>query len=368
MFEFYALIFAASFSLTAVALTVLYRLAPRLGLVDVPVGRKQHRGPTPIIGGLAICVGAAIAVGIGSIAAVPLLREVLESHIGFILGAAILAGVGLWDDHKPVPARYKLVAQLAACILAVAVDKAIVGDVGFRIGGFSAFLGSFAAPFTVLVMLTITNAINMIDGADGLAGGIVLAALLVMAKATLTAGYNSAALVVGLIGALVAFLMINAPLRPGKPALVFMGDCGSLVLGFTLAYLSIELSSLPNRVFKPSTALWFFFIPVADAIWLYLRRTWVARAPFAPGRDHIHHLLMERIGMAPTIWGLTGASAALAALAYLLERLGVLNFVLVGAWIAAFFLYGIVTHQAWKKAWAKSRKQELTQPPAANAR
>ena len=179
-----------------------------------------------------------------------------------------------------------------------------------------------------------------------------------MAKALIAAGFTSAPYAVGLIGALTAFLLFNFPLLPGQKAKLFLGDSGSLMFGFTVAYMAIQLSGLPGRVFKPSTALWFFFIPVVDTIWIYLRRMWVARAPFAAGRDHIHHLLMARFSARMVTWIIVLASALLAGGAYLAERKGVDNSVMILSWIGAFGLYGALTQKAWMRGWHASRAQD----------
>jgi UDP-GlcNAc:undecaprenyl-phosphate/decaprenyl-phosphate GlcNAc-1-phosphate transferase len=351
--ELHALAFAGGLIMTAVCLAIYYPLAKPLGLVDEPSGRKKHQRPTPIIGGLALFTGAVFTSLVVLLIGPPQLPQIMSSHVGYLAGALLLALMGFWDDRHPIPARIKLLTQMIACVLAVTIDQALIDDVYLNVAGFDLRLGPAAAPFSVLVMLTLTNSINMIDGADGLAGGIMLIALAIMAKATMAAGLHNSLLIVALIGSLSAFLVVNLPLRPSKPALVFMGDCGSVVLGFTLAYFAIELSALPNRVFKPATALWFFFIPVADTIWLYLRRVWKARAPFAPGRDHIHHLLIERFGAPLAVWILLAVSALMAGSAYLAERLYVKSIWLITAWIVAFVIYGALTHKPWLAAWER---------------
>jgi UDP-GlcNAc:undecaprenyl-phosphate GlcNAc-1-phosphate transferase len=360
MFGVYALIFAGALGVTALLIWALCRLAPKLGLVDHPHGRKFHAAATPVVGGLAIFVGTAVATLIlmywQSRATAPL--GGLQEHMGFAVGVSILVLMGVIDDRRPIPARYKLLVQLSCCVLAVLADNAVVGDIGVLIGSHSLTLGPLVAPFSVLVMLTVTNSINMIDGVDGLAGGIALVALAVMTKALTTAGFTSAPYAIALMGALAAFLIFNFPLRQGQKAKLFLGDSGSLLFGFTLAYMAIELSALPGRVFKPSTALWLFFIPVADTMWIYLRRMWVARAPFAAGRDHIHHLLMARFSPRAVTWIIITVSAVLACGAYFAERKGVDNSVMILSWIAAFTLYGVVTQRPWVKAWHASRAVE----------
>jgi UDP-GlcNAc:undecaprenyl-phosphate/decaprenyl-phosphate GlcNAc-1-phosphate transferase len=363
MLSLFLSILACSLVATSGMLWVLLRAAPRLGLVDHPSGRKQHHRRTPVIGGLAIIAGVAVVAMGCALHVLGLDRtlEILSGRMGFVIGAIALTAVGALDDYRPVPPRYKLLVQLICCVLAVFLDGNVVGDIGVTVGAFQLSLGPLAAPFTVLVMLTVANAMNMIDGVDGLAGGITFAAFALMAKGVIAAGYTADVILMGtLLGAVGAFLMINFPLLPNRRSKTFLGDAGSLLCGFLLAYLAINLSAMPQRVFKPSTALFFFFIPVADTIWLYLRRVWYAQAPFAAGRDHIHHLLMRRLSPHATSWTLVGASAALAAAAYLAERLGVMNWVLVFAWIALFFLYGLATHKAWRVAWTDSRAQADT--------
>jgi UDP-GlcNAc:undecaprenyl-phosphate/decaprenyl-phosphate GlcNAc-1-phosphate transferase len=359
MKEIYALAFLGGLAATGAWLWALYCLAPKLGLIDHPKGRKKHEAPTPIVGGLAILLGGitgfallSVYVGLSGVWAI------LSLHKGYLIGGALLVGIGLWDDLRPVAARYKLLIQLAACTIAVCVDRAFIGDILISADALVLTLGPFVIPFTILVMLTVTNAINMIDGVDGLAGGIMFVATAIMAKALIAAGWSTAILAIGLTGALTAFLIVNFPILPLRKAKVFLGDCGSLLLGFTLAYLAINLSALPFRVFNPSTALWLFFFPVADTIWLYFRRMWFARAPFAPGRDHIQHLLLERFSPRLVTWILVGVSGVLAASAYVAERMGVLSVILILAWIAAFILYGLVTHKAWRHAWDRSRAEE----------
>lgn len=360
MIGLYASVFAGAFVVAAVLIWALCRLAPRLGLLDHPEGRKAHAHATPVVGGLAIFIAATlvaiIVMVVQSRPTAPL--GALQEHIGFAIGLGLLFLMGAIDDWRPIPARYKLLIQLVCCLIAVVASGAVVGDIGIYYGGYVLNLGPMVWPFSVLVMLTVTNAINMIDGVDGLAGGVTLVALGVMAKALITAGFSSAPYAVGLIGALAAFLLFNFPFLPGQKAKLFLGDSGSLMFGFTVAYMAIQLSGLPGRVFRPSTALWFFFIPVADTIWIYFRRMWVARAPFAAGRDHIHHLLMSRFSPRMVTWIIVVASAVLAGGAYLAERKGVDNSVMILSWIGAFLLYGAVTQKAWMRAWKASRAQD----------
>lgn len=225
------LVFVGSFAASALCVAILGRIAGRLDLVDHPAGRKAHEHSTPLIGGIALMIGGAAAVAIW-LASHPASSQLLLNiwqHKGFFIGALILAVVGIMDDRRPIAARYKFLIQLIACIIAVVGDHARIGDIGVTVGGVALSLGLLVWPFTVLVMLTITNALNMIDGIDGLAGGITLAATLLIAKAVVTAGFTSAPFILAFAGGMAGFLVYNFPWRPGHRAKAFLGDAGSNV-------------------------------------------------------------------------------------------------------------------------------------------
>lgn len=366
MWAAYTAVGAIAAATCVVAMWSLGRAAPRLGLVDHPSGRKQHKRGTPLVGGVAILLAVIGTLALAALADPRLAGAVarLAERPGFIMGALLLVAVGALDDHSPIKARYKLGFQLACCMAAVLVDRVMVGDVGIGFGGFVVSLGPLVAPFTILVMLTILNGMNMVDGVDGLAGGMAFVCLLLMAKASTTAGFVTDGVVLcALLGALAAFLSVNFPFGRDAQARVFLGDSGSLLLGFVLAYFAVYLSALPHRVFRPSTALWFFFIPVADAVLLYLRRMLRDGAPFSPGRDHIHHILLRRWSARTVTWGLVGATAAMAGLSYWAERAGVDAFTHVAGWVLLFLLFAAATQRSWTAAWLRSRRAERRVAP-----
>ena len=228
-----------------------------------------------------------------------------------------------------------------------------------RLLGEQVTLGLFILPFTIVVMLSVINGVNMIDGVDGLAGGLAFIALALMCKAAFAGQLDLSALIIVIfLVALAIFLIGNFPFFRTSSAKVYLGDSGALLLGFVVVYFAIRLSALPGRVFRPSTALWFLFLPVADAMLLCVRRTMRNNAPFAPGRDHIHHLLMGQVGARWTTWILVLSSAALAALSYAGERLRVSPMAHTVLWLVAFLLYAALTQKPWRDAWARSRSLE----------
>ncbi len=155
-------------------------------------------------------------------------------------------------------------------------------------------LGAWAVPVTVFCVVGSINAFNLIDGLDGLAGTVSFVTLLLLGVVTYVADRpDYFTLIVALLGGVAGFLLFNLRWVGRDRAHVFLGDAGSTVLGFTVAWLLIALSQGPDRVITPVTALWLFGVPLIDTVAVMLRRVWLRRSPFHPDRQHIHHLLQD---------------------------------------------------------------------------
>lgn len=263
--------------------------ARRIGLVDPVDDRKIHTEPIPRLGGIALFASVMIAIGalvVGTRFGGPGLDKTLFT---IVAGAAGMFGLGLVDDLRPMRARYKLATQvaiaLAACALGVRFDVVTLP-----------FLGAFdMAPwFSVAITVTwlvgITNAFNLIDGLDGLAGGVALFALAALFIVSVLFGHTGAAVTaVILAGATIGFLRFNFP-----PATIFLGDSGSLFVGFMLAGLSLAAAQkIPGQVsiVIPIVALG---LPILDTALTIVRRFLRLQPIFSPDRGHIHHRLLGR--------------------------------------------------------------------------
>jgi UDP-GlcNAc:undecaprenyl-phosphate GlcNAc-1-phosphate transferase len=275
---------------TALLTPLATRLAIRLGAVSAPGGRNVNVRAIPRLGGLAICGAffAAIAALYASEASAALvLRTDVGRLVGLLLGAVGLCLVGAIDDARRLPALYKVYAQIAAAIVAFAF--------GYRIsavwlpGVGTLFMGSFALPVTVLWIVGITNAINLIDGLDGLAGGVAFcAALTNLVVAVITGNTFVAVAMSALLGAIAGFLFFNF-----NPARIFMGDSGSYFVGFVLGTMSLvgaQIASTAVSLLVPILALG---LPIIDTLFSMLRRVLERRSPFDPDRGHIHHRLLD---------------------------------------------------------------------------
>jgi UDP-GlcNAc:undecaprenyl-phosphate GlcNAc-1-phosphate transferase len=283
----FAFISAFVFSLV---LTLMARwLGVRFGAVDVPVARKIHTQATPRSGGLAIALSFFLAIILCAV----VLKTDISNHLFWneprvfaILGGLVIFGIGFFDDFHRLGPRIKFAFQIFAASLAfyggIRIETFFAGSVGLNFGVFSYFI-------TVFWFLLFINAVNLIDGLDGLAAGVTFFTSIVMVILTLMqANYLAAFEFAALAGALLGFLRYNF-----NPASVFMGDGGSYFIGYTIAALSI-MGSLKSQVgvtlLIPLVALG---VPVFDTILSPIRRFIIGQRLFHPDKSHIHHRLLN---------------------------------------------------------------------------
>ncbi|HET9448117.1 MAG TPA: MraY family glycosyltransferase [Steroidobacteraceae bacterium] len=269
--------------------TILFMLALRplargMGLIDRPGGRKMHIGEVPVIGGLAMAGGLAVGALYSYTA--------LQGFPFFLTATAVLVFIGALDDRYDLPASVRFLAQMCAALLMVGGAGVTASDIGQPFFGASVELGWLSTPFSILIVLTAINAFNMFDGSDGVAGVQALTALVFMGVACVVAGSMSCLpIVLGLMGCIVGFLIFNWPSIRTRKMRAFMGDAGSTMLGFSLAWLSLDLSQGPQRVISPVVALWIFALPIYDLFSSMVRRVSQGGSPFHGDSEHLHHLL-----------------------------------------------------------------------------
>ncbi len=271
-------VFLTALFVAMVLVAVLMRLAPRLGFVDLPDGRKIHRAAVPRIGGIGMIIGAVVS----ALAWIDLSRN---SEI-FLYGVGVIAAFGLWDDRVDLDYRIKFAGQL----LAIAVVVGFGGVAVERLPGFEngevPWLVSY--PLTVFFLLGTTNATNLADGLDGLAAGLSLLSLACIAfLADLAEGDELVFINLAIIGATLGFLRYNT-----HPAMVFMGDTGSQFLGFSLGVLALMLTEHVNTAVAPGLALPILGLPIIDALMVIGQRIAEGRSPFKADRNHFHHKLL----------------------------------------------------------------------------
>ena len=267
---------------------LLQPLATRLNLLDHPRGdRKRHTNATPVTGGLGMVAALAAFLLL-----IPL--PMTPAKWAFLLGALILVVTGLLDDIFDLRWWWRILAQVAAALVMVYLGEVRVEQLGRAFGMDDLSLGALSVPFTVFATVGLINAVNMIDGADGIAGTLVAVALLMLAMAGFYSGNDGLACVaLAMMAAVLGFLAHNFPL-PWRPrARVFMGNAGSAFLGYVLAWIAFRLTQNAGHPVSPVLALWLVCIPVMDCLVLIVRRARERRSPFSAGRDHIHHMMRD---------------------------------------------------------------------------
>jgi UDP-GlcNAc:undecaprenyl-phosphate GlcNAc-1-phosphate transferase len=271
--------------LTFLMLWLLQPLARRWQLMDVPSGRKDHAHPTPIIGGLAMAIGIMVTGW-------SLLPSPGTPFLAFSLGSSLLILVGLLDDKHDLPWWLRICAQVTAALLMIYVGGVRVEHIGPLFGLGDTSLGFLAVPFTVFATVGVINAINMSDGADGMAGSLVLTAVVMLGAAAWYSGNDvMAQRVVILAGAVAAFLWSNMRFPWRARAHVFMGNAGSAFLGYAVVWIAFRLTQNPGHPVSPVLALWLLPVPVIDCLVVMTRRVRMGRSPFKADHNHIHHIL-----------------------------------------------------------------------------
>mgnify|MGYP001041360005 FL=1 len=320
----YVLILTSALILAVGATPLVQRLARRTGMVDKPSARKVHSVPTPLLGGLAIYLAVIVAlVLLGD-------RFYVNQVAGIFLGATLMSFLGLWDDRRGLSPWIKLGGQFVAAGIVTLTDV--------RIGLFPWDVLNIAA--TLIWVVGITNAMNLLDNMDGLSGGIAaIAALFFLLFALMSGQYLVGALAAALVGACLGFLFYNL-----NPASIFMGDTGSLFLGFTLASLAIKLRFPDNSPFVTwMVPVMVLAVPIFDTSLVIISRLRRGLNPLTtPGKDHLSHRLAsvthstrEAVLLCYIVGFLAGIVATFITEATILEGYA------VGIVIAVAGLYGI---------------------------
>ncbi len=312
-----------------VVLTWLLRpVAVRCGLLDRPCGRKTHSGEVPLVGGLAMAGGACVAL------------LVWDIHPGFLAAATILVLAGAWDDRFEITASRKLLAQAAAAIVMVTSGGVALTNLETSTSSAGVNL-NWMFPLTILIAIGVINAINFVDGVDGLAGALCFVALVSMA---ILAGHqgleSSLRLTLILLAAVTGFLCFNLRSPWCRRAWVFMGDAGSMFLGFTLSWLAINLSQGEAGSMNLVTTLWILAVPLFDMASLMLRRLLNGCSPFSADREHFHHLLLRAgFSVGQTLTILLGIAISCAGFGLLGFYLSIPEGVMLLLLLGGFFLY-----------------------------
>lgn len=279
----YILVFLVAAVMAFVMTPLARKIAVKKGAIDVPSeARRVHTTPIPRMGGLAIVVPFTILALIFS--------GFNRSVIGIVLGGLVIAIGGVLDDIKSLKPLHKLMFQLLAVFILIIFDINIkMITIPFVSDNASMFIGIFEIPATILWVVGITNAINLIDGLDGLACGIsTISAITILLVAMISGRYTAILLSAILAGACMGFLPYNF-----HPASIFLGDTGSQFLGFVLAAISIQGAVKSAAVIVVAVPILAIGVPIYDTLFAIVRRKLNHQPISEADRGHMHHRLLD---------------------------------------------------------------------------
>ncbi|MCH9813186.1 MAG: undecaprenyl/decaprenyl-phosphate alpha-N-acetylglucosaminyl 1-phosphate transferase [Epsilonproteobacteria bacterium] len=263
--------------LTMFLVSMVIKFSSKIGMLDIPNDRSSHVAPTPRGAGVAMFFGYMIVLTLFH-------TSFFIDYIGFFLALSLIFGIGVYDDNKGVSPKLKFIFIIAAALLIFFVNDFKIDTLGNWFGVELQIHWLLALPLTIFAIVGFTNALNLLDGLDGLAGSVSLIIFLSFAYIGYVYEDNFIATIsIMMIVSLVAFLFFN-----WNPASIFMGDSGSLVLGFAIASVAIKAIDY----ISVTSVLLLTALPIVDTLVVMTRRMQRGLSPFNPDKTHIHHKML----------------------------------------------------------------------------
>jgi len=338
--------FVLGLLLSGVAIRGAMVLAHRFNVVDQPGGHKLHKNSTPFVGGVGIVSAFLCALFLLYSA-----QMLPPGHCGALtVGGVIVFLTGFADDVWRLSFKFRFAIQAIAILLMIFWAGVALDDLGQLSWHGQLELGWFAIPFTLFAAVGIINALNMTDGIDGLSGTVSLVSLFLLSLVAFSAGANAyVVLLAALMGGVVGFLYFNLRYPTQPHARVFLGDNGSMLLGFLFAWLLFDLSQGEPRAMPPVLGLWLFAVPLMDTVGVTLRRIWLGKSPFRPDRHHLHHLFIRAgFRIRDTVYTIALIQLGFGVAGFLAIQAGVSELSMFVAFLIAFMVYFYLIVRPWR--------------------
>jgi UDP-GlcNAc:undecaprenyl-phosphate GlcNAc-1-phosphate transferase len=338
-----------SFFVTAFFLLFFLRkLAKKINLVDRPNERKKHQGVIPLVGGISIYLTILLALWYRP-------DLIINADI-YVLCSSVLVIMGAIDDKYDVDYRIRLVVQiLISCTMIFGAGLSLK-SLGGLLFGYELILGPLGYIVTVFAVLGAINAFNMVDGIDGLLGGLTLTTFGGLAYLNYVDGQLLLARFCILMMIVVTpYIILNLGFPFGTRRKVFMGDAGSMLIGFTVIWVLLQGTQGPRAQMYPVTALWLIAVPLMDMITIMIRRIRKGGSPFRPDREHLHHICM-RAGLSPfqSLLFICSLGSVYALIGILLESFNIPELASFILFILFFTLYIWGVNSVWRLlAWIR---------------
>lgn len=319
------------------------KVAKKIGLVDKPNARKNHNGVIPLVGGISICISILYFLFNN-----PNILPNTPLFAGCIL---ILVCIGALDDKFDLSFKLRFAVQASLSIAMMMLGGIELNTIGDVFGtGEIITLGWFGYFVTVIAVVGAINAFNMVDGIDGLLGGL---SIVTFGSLGIMLAYdeqsNLAFICLVMIVTTIPYILLNLGFF-GRKRKVFMGDAGSMLIGFTVIWLLLQSSQNgTNPPLRPVTALWLIAIPLMDMTSIMIRRIRRGDSPFKPDREHIHHIF-QRLGLSSsqTLILICLLASSLAFVGIYTQMKGVPEYIMFYAFLLCFIIYAIAINNIWR--------------------
>lgn len=331
------------------ALAMLFSLRkiarlPFIELVDKPNERKQHQGAVPLVGGISICLSIVYFLYNNP--------DFFPHSSLYALSIVILVAIGVVDDKYDISVKFRMSVQAGLAIIVMSLTNLQLIHLGNMFGfGYMILPSIIGQIITVLAVIGAINAFNMVDGIDGLLGGLAIVTFATLGLLFKFNGmHNYAYLCLVFVVVILPYILFNLG-GFGRTRKVFMGDAGSMLIGFTVIWLLLAATqSLDNSpAMRPVTALWLIALPLMDMVAIMFRRVRRGDSPFKPDREHLHHIF-QRIGFnsTKTLLAICSLSLLGAAIGVFGEILNVPESVMFYLFILVFAIYATALSYIWK--------------------
>ncbi|EKY4202492.1 UDP-N-acetylglucosamine--undecaprenyl-phosphate N-acetylglucosaminephosphotransferase [Vibrio alginolyticus] len=339
MFLELCFIFFTSFA----TLFLMRKVAKKIGLVDKPNARKLHNGAVPLVGGISICLVLAQYLTFNP--------NTIEHSWLYLLCICILTIVGAIDDKTDLSFKVRLGIQAILSIVMMKVANLELNNLGDMFGVGEVSLGWAGSLLTIIAVIGAINAFNMVDGIDGLLGGLSIVTFGALAfLLQVDSQHGLAYLCVVIIVAMLPYIFMNLGIL-GRERKVFMGDAGSMMIGFTVIWLLLGVSQTGNSepLMRPVTALWLIAVPLMDMAAIMIRRIRRGDSPFKPDREHLHHIF-QRLGLnsKQTLVSICLIATLYAGFGIYGEAKSVPESTMFSLFIGCFIIYSVILTYIWR--------------------
>lgn len=328
------------FFLSLSTLFLLRKVARQIGLVDKPNVRKHHDGAIPLVGGISICISYLYFL-INN-------PTLLDNHELYMCSIFLLTFIGALDDKYDLSFKVRFVVQAGLSVAMMAIADIQLHTLGNMLGFGAIDLGVVGYIITVLAVVGAINAFNMVDGIDGLLGGLSIVTFSGLGFLLAIYGQiNIAYLCLILIVIIVPYVLFNLGFL-GRERKVFMGDAGSMLIGFTVIWFLLMSTQDSSSYIRPVTALWLIAVPLMDMAAIMIRRIRRGDSPFKPDREHLHHIF-QRLGLNNTqnLCAICSIAIAYAAFGIYAEMVGIPEYIMLSLFLLCFFIYQLLLSKVW---------------------